>query len=99
MAIVYIEGETASYLYQAIQTSITTVAKQGLIKMKFALAALLAVASTASAHYTFPELVVGGAKTGQWSYVRKTSNYQSNGKDPSPITKFHNLLTSPRPYN
>ncbi|CAO2657599.1 Nn.00g037250.m01.CDS01 [Neocucurbitaria sp. VM-36] len=47
--------------------------------MKSILVALLAVASTASAHYTFPELVVGDKKTGLWSYVRKTSNYQSNG--------------------
>ncbi|EDU50404.1 fungal cellulose binding domain containing protein [Pyrenophora tritici-repentis] len=47
--------------------------------MKYSLAALLAVASTASAHYTLPELTVKGVKTGQWAYVRKTSNYQSNG--------------------
>jgi hypothetical protein len=50
--------------------------------MKYAFAALLAVASTASAHYTFPELVVGSTKTGQWNYVRKTANYQSNGTLP-----------------
>jgi hypothetical protein len=53
------------------------------IKMKYAFAALLAVASTASAHYTFPELVVGSTKTGQWNYVRKTANYQSNGTFPT----------------
>ena len=47
--------------------------------MKSVLIALLAAASTASAHYTFPELTVKGTKTGQWSYVRKTANYQSNG--------------------
>jgi hypothetical protein len=47
--------------------------------MKSIIIALLAVASTASAHYTFPELTVKGQKTGQWSYVRKTANYQSNG--------------------
>jgi hypothetical protein len=47
--------------------------------MKCIIAVLLAVASTASAHYTFPELTVKGQKTGLWTYVRKTTNYQSNG--------------------
>ncbi|KAF1942204.1 fungal cellulose binding domain-containing protein [Clathrospora elynae] len=47
--------------------------------MKYIFLSLLAVASTASAHYTFPELIVGGKTTGQWTYVRKTANYQSNG--------------------
>jgi hypothetical protein len=28
---------------------------------------------------TFPDLVIGGAATGDWVNVRKTSNYQSNG--------------------
>jgi hypothetical protein len=41
--------------------------------------ALLAAAATASAHYTFPALIAGGTTTGQWQYVRKTTNYQSNG--------------------
>ena len=61
-------------------------------KMKYSLAALLAVASTASAHYTLPELTVKGVKTGQWAYVRKTANYQSNGPPlylfPPPSTKL-----------
>lgn len=48
--------------------------------MKAAFFSLLAAASTASAHYTFPELVVGSTHTGQWNYVRKTTNYQSNGE-------------------
>jgi hypothetical protein len=68
--------------------------------MKYIFAALLAVASTASAHYTFPELVVGSTKTGQWNYVRKTANYQSNGTFPitsSIQSKSH--LTPPRSYN
>ena len=47
--------------------------------MKSIITALLAVASIASAHYTFPELTVKGEKTGLWTYVRKTANYQSNG--------------------
>lgn len=47
------------------------------------IATVLAVASTASAHYTFPELVVKGQKTGLWTYVRKTANYQSNGAPPN----------------
>ncbi|KAF2856790.1 lytic polysaccharide monooxygenase [Plenodomus tracheiphilus IPT5] len=46
--------------------------------MKSLLLSLLA-ATTTTAHYTFPELVVSGQKTGLWSYVRKTANYQSNG--------------------
>ncbi|KAJ4286236.1 hypothetical protein N0V90_013270 [Kalmusia sp. IMI 367209] len=45
--------------------------------MKFLGAFLLA--ATASAHYTFPALVAGGSATGAWQYVRKTTNYQSNG--------------------
>jgi len=47
--------------------------------MKSAVLSLLAIASTASAHYTFPELIIGGKGTGQWTNVRKTANYQSNG--------------------
>ncbi|KAF1841781.1 lytic polysaccharide monooxygenase [Cucurbitaria berberidis CBS 394.84] len=47
--------------------------------MKSLFVSLLVFASTASAHYTFPELIVGSQKTGLWSYVRKTTNYQSNG--------------------
>ncbi|KAF1964828.1 hypothetical protein BU23DRAFT_585385 [Bimuria novae-zelandiae CBS 107.79] len=45
--------------------------------MRF-LGALL-LGATASAHYTFPALVAGGSATPAWQYVRKTSNYQSNG--------------------
>ncbi|KAF2254994.1 lytic polysaccharide monooxygenase [Trematosphaeria pertusa] len=45
--------------------------------MKFLFASLLA--ATASAHYTFPALVANGQATSQWQYVRKTTNYQSNG--------------------
>jgi hypothetical protein len=47
--------------------------------MKSAILSLLAVASTASAHYTFPQLIAGGKTTSLWEYVRKTTNYQSNG--------------------
>ncbi|KAH7079233.1 fungal cellulose binding domain-containing protein [Paraphoma chrysanthemicola] len=47
--------------------------------MKSALLSLLAIASTASAHYTFPELIVGGQGTGAWKYVRTTANHYSNG--------------------
>ncbi|KAI0390762.1 glycoside hydrolase family 61 protein [Xylariaceae sp. FL0594] len=41
--------------------------------------ALLALASVAQGHYTFPALVAGGTTTGKWEYVRKTTNWQSNG--------------------
>ncbi|KAF1366052.1 fungal cellulose binding domain-containing protein [Lizonia empirigonia] len=47
--------------------------------MKSLVLSLLALASTSTAHYTFPELVVGGKGTGNWQYVRQTANYQSNG--------------------
>ncbi|TFK18586.1 hypothetical protein FA15DRAFT_683251 [Coprinopsis marcescibilis] len=40
---------------------------------------LLAVTALASAHYTFPSLVVNGQNTAQWQYVRRTNNYQTNG--------------------
>ncbi|TGJ83732.1 hypothetical protein E0Z10_g5020 [Xylaria hypoxylon] len=43
------------------------------------LAALVALASLAQAHYTFPALIAGGGATNKWEYVRKTTNYQSNG--------------------
>jgi hypothetical protein len=49
--------------------------------------ALLAAVATASAHYTFPALIADGKTTDQWQYVRKTTNYQSNGPvtDVSPL--------------
>lgn len=47
--------------------------------MKSLILSILALASTSIAHYTFPELVVGGKGTGNWQYVRQTANYQSNG--------------------
>ncbi|KAI0023890.1 fungal cellulose binding domain-containing protein [Xylariomycetidae sp. FL0641] len=40
---------------------------------------LLALAAAVQAHYTFPALVADGGATGKWEYVRKTTNYQSNG--------------------
>ncbi|KAF2972268.1 hypothetical protein GQX73_g1305 [Xylaria multiplex] len=47
------------------------------------LVAIVALASLAQAHYTFPALIAGGGATGKWEYVRKTTNYQSNGPVPS----------------
>lgn len=46
--------------------------------MRFLLSTAL-LAASASAHYTFPALIVNGQSTGLWQYVRKTANYQSNG--------------------
>ncbi|KAI0593661.1 fungal cellulose binding domain-containing protein [Biscogniauxia sp. FL1348] len=46
--------------------------------MKIAIA-ILALSSAIQAHYTFPALVANGAATNKWEYVRKTTNYQSNG--------------------
>ncbi|KAF2651646.1 lytic polysaccharide monooxygenase [Lophiostoma macrostomum CBS 122681] len=43
------------------------------------LSLLSLLASTATAHYTFPNLIASGAATPDWKYVRKTTNYQSNG--------------------
>ncbi|KAI1383917.1 glycoside hydrolase family 61 protein [Hypoxylon trugodes] len=44
-----------------------------------AVAALLALVSAVQAHYTFPALIAGSSATDKWEYVRKTTNYQSNG--------------------
>jgi hypothetical protein len=52
---------------------------QSKVNMKSTLLTLGALATLSSAHYTFPELLVAGKGTGQWNYVRKTANYQSNG--------------------
>lgn len=49
-------------------------------KMKSSILSLAAIAGSASAHYTFPALTAGSTTTSQWQYVRKTTNYQSNGK-------------------
>ncbi|CAJ2499730.1 Uu.00g025830.m01.CDS01 [Anthostomella pinea] len=42
-------------------------------------ASLLALAAAVQAHYTFPALVANGAASSDWEYVRKITNYQSNG--------------------
>ncbi|KAF8646025.1 hypothetical protein AX16_007450 [Volvariella volvacea WC 439] len=48
--------------------------------MRVALISLLAVATQlASAHYTFPNLIVNGTVTGEWEYVRITANHYSQG--------------------
>ncbi|TCD65931.1 hypothetical protein EIP91_001999 [Steccherinum ochraceum] len=44
--------------------------------------ALGALASSVSAHYTFPTLVVNGQSSGQWVNVRKTNNYNTR----NPVT-------------
>ncbi|KAI0121172.1 fungal cellulose binding domain-containing protein [Xylariales sp. AK1849] len=43
------------------------------------ISALLALVSAVQAHYTFPALIAGSSVTTNWEYVRKTTNYQSNG--------------------
>ncbi|KAF9051856.1 fungal cellulose binding domain-containing protein [Panaeolus papilionaceus] len=48
--------------------------------VKLAFASLIAFATVASAHYTFPGFI-GGA-SGDWVNVRRTNNYQSN----APVT-------------
>jgi len=49
--------------------------------MKTAITAALLAASLqlVSAHYTFPDLIVNGAVTGDWQYVRETANHYSQG--------------------
>ncbi|PPQ65355.1 hypothetical protein CVT26_000070 [Gymnopilus dilepis] len=49
---------------------------------KFATFVALSLATLASAHYTFPDLIVGGTNTGDWVNVRKTNNYNSQ----APVT-------------
>ncbi|KAK7977944.1 hypothetical protein PG988_005434 [Apiospora saccharicola] len=41
--------------------------------------ALTMLVSAVSAHYTFPALIANGKTTNDWEYVRKTTNFQSNG--------------------
>ncbi|PGH04520.1 hypothetical protein AJ79_07046 [Helicocarpus griseus UAMH5409] len=47
--------------------------------MKFSTTLLLLAPAIASAHYTFPSLIVNGQTTAEWQYVRQTENYQHNG--------------------
>ncbi|OTB02943.1 glycoside hydrolase family 61 protein [Hypoxylon sp. CI-4A] len=44
-----------------------------------AVTAFLSLVAAVQAHYTFPALIAGSASTNKWEYVRKTTNYQSNG--------------------
>ncbi|KAJ6503881.1 glycosyl hydrolase family 61-domain-containing protein [Mycena sanguinolenta] len=46
--------------------------------MKFLSVLFAAWAVKVSAHYTLPALIVGGADTDQWQYVRQTNNFESN---------------------
>ncbi|KAL6151144.1 hypothetical protein ACJQWK_11023 [Exserohilum turcicum] len=47
--------------------------------MKSFFTAAVALATTATAHYTFPDLTWNDKTTGDWVNVRQTANYQSNG--------------------
>ncbi|KAJ6576023.1 glycoside hydrolase [Mycena vulgaris] len=46
------------------------------------LVAVAALATKVSAHYVWPQLIVGGANTTAWQYVRQTNNWQ----DLNPLT-------------
>ncbi|KAK7007673.1 glycoside hydrolase [Favolaschia claudopus] len=46
------------------------------------LAAIAALAAKASAHYVWPQLIVNGANTTSWQYVRQSNNWQ----DLNPLT-------------
>ncbi|KAF7350172.1 hypothetical protein MVEN_01319800 [Mycena venus] len=46
------------------------------------LVAVAALAAKVSAHYTWPQLIVGGVNTSTWQYVRQTNNWQ----DLNPVT-------------
>ncbi|TFK23795.1 endoglucanase II [Coprinopsis marcescibilis] len=50
-----------------------------MLKANVILAAILSCASLASAHYTYPTLLVNGQATGDWVNVRRTNNFNSNG--------------------
>jgi len=41
------------------------------------LVAVAALAAKVSAHYTWPQLIVGGTNTSSWQYVRETNNWQN----------------------
>ncbi|KAF5329973.1 hypothetical protein D9611_010402 [Ephemerocybe angulata] len=61
-------------------------------------AVVLSLASLANSHYTFPQLLVGGAATGDWVNVRQTDNFQSNGPITdvsSPNFRCYNAAGSP----
>ncbi|KAJ7031720.1 glycosyl hydrolase family 61-domain-containing protein [Mycena alexandri] len=40
------------------------------------LVAVVTLATKTSAHYTWPQLIVGGSNTSAWQYVRETNNWQ-----------------------
>ncbi|KAF7333713.1 hypothetical protein MVEN_02327700 [Mycena venus] len=46
------------------------------------LVAVAALVAKVSAHYTWPQLIVGGTNTSSWQYVRETNNWQ----DLNPMT-------------
>ncbi|KAK2803039.1 hypothetical protein FQN50_007120 [Emmonsiellopsis sp. PD_5] len=47
--------------------------------MKLSTTVAILAPAIASAHYTFPSLIIDGQPTTEWQYVRQTENYQSNG--------------------
>ncbi|KAG9019044.1 hypothetical protein FRB90_007000 [Tulasnella sp. 427] len=49
------------------------------MKIFFSAALAAVAAQLASAHYTFPDLIVNGTVTADWQYVRMTDNHYSNG--------------------
>ncbi|KAJ3556048.1 hypothetical protein NM688_g2240 [Phlebia brevispora] len=52
------------------------------LKMKAFFAILATLAPLVAAHYTFPDFISGGTTSGDWVYVRKTANYESQ----NPVT-------------
>jgi len=40
---------------------------------------ILLAATAVQAHYTFPNITYAGTATGNWEYVRQTTNFQSHG--------------------
>ncbi|KAF7366929.1 hypothetical protein MSAN_00951600 [Mycena sanguinolenta] len=47
-----------------------------MMKSLSVLVAIAALAAKVSAHYTWPQLIVGGVNTTAWEYVRETNNWQ-----------------------
>ncbi|KDR80003.1 hypothetical protein GALMADRAFT_136572 [Galerina marginata CBS 339.88] len=54
---------------------------------KLVLSTVLSLATLVSSHYTFPDLIVNGASTGDWVNIRKTNNFNTQ----APVTD----VTSP----
>ncbi|KAJ7131543.1 glycosyl hydrolase family 61-domain-containing protein [Mycena crocata] len=58
------------------------VRQYAIMKSLSTLVAVASLVANASAHYVWPQLIVGGSNTSSWQYVRQTNNWQ----DLNPLT-------------